>query len=267
MKLSFSTVGCPNWRWSEIVAAACDLGYNGIELRGLGEELYMPRVDRFRPERVADTRAGLTLHELSITCLSSDIWLHSAGGDPVSDMKGYLDLAAALGAPYVRVLCDSWGEPGQVDEELVFERLVALAPTALQQGVVLLVETNGVWADTKKLRKLIDRVATPAVAVLWDVNHPVRNFGEPVAETWDNIGSLVRHVHLKDSIVVGGKTHYKMLGYGDLPIAEALRRLKAAGYDDALSLEWVKRWNQDLEDAGVVFAHYIYQARKMWQEA
>ena len=38
MNLSFSTLGCPNWTWREIIAAAVDLRYNGIELRGIGED-------------------------------------------------------------------------------------------------------------------------------------------------------------------------------------------------------------------------------------
>ncbi len=268
MKLSFSTVGCPQWRWSDIVAAASDLGYDGIELRGLGEELYMPHVDRFRPERVADTRDGLEKRGLAITCLASDVPLHSRDGDPVAAMKDYLALAHALGAPYIRALGDSWGEPGaQVDEALVLARLRELAPEAERQGVALLVETNGVWSDTKKLRRLIDEAGSPAVAVLWDINHPVRNFGETVATTWDNIGGLVRHVHLKDSVSQNGKTVYKMLGYGDLPIGEALQKLKQSGFEGALSLEWVKRWNSELEESDVVFPHYIYQIRKMWQNA
>ena len=49
MKLSFSTVGCPDWSWGEIVAAASDLGYDGIELRGLGRELYTPGLSLFAP--------------------------------------------------------------------------------------------------------------------------------------------------------------------------------------------------------------------------
>ena len=56
MKFSFSTVGCPNWLWSEITAAALDLGYDGIELRGLGADLFVPEIKIFQPARRAATR-------------------------------------------------------------------------------------------------------------------------------------------------------------------------------------------------------------------
>lgn len=36
MKISFSTLGCPRWSWREILATACDLGYGGVEVRGVG---------------------------------------------------------------------------------------------------------------------------------------------------------------------------------------------------------------------------------------
>ena len=37
MKLAFSTLACPEWSWKDIYPMAHDLGYAGIEIRGLGE--------------------------------------------------------------------------------------------------------------------------------------------------------------------------------------------------------------------------------------
>ncbi|MCL2748079.1 MAG: sugar phosphate isomerase/epimerase [Oscillospiraceae bacterium] len=268
MRYCFSTVGCPDWSWGEIVAAARDLGYDGIELRGLGKELFTPDAAPFRPGQVSQTIDDLKAKGLAIACVSSDVLLHSAEGDQLGRAAAYIALAAALGAPYVRVLGDDWGQPGQnVDEARVRERLCALSPLAGQAGVVLLVETNGVWADTGKLRRLLEDVASPHVAVLWDINHPARYFGESPRTTWGNLGALVKHVHLKDSALVDGTLVYKMLGHGDLPIGEVLSLLKGGGFAGVLSMEWVKRWNADLEDAGVVFPHFIYKAKKMWQQA
>lgn len=57
-----------------------------------------------------------------------------------------------------------------------------------------------------------------------------------------------------------GKPHYKMLGEGDLPIANMMLALRSINYDGYVSLEWVKRWARDLSDAGVVFpqSHPLY---------
>ena len=48
-----------------------------------------------------------------------------------------------------------------------------------------------------------------------------------------------------------------MMGYGDIPLDEAIGSLLAKGYDGYFTLEWVKRWNKDLEEPGIVFAQYI----------
>ena len=38
MKLSFATLGCPNWTLEQIAANAQTMGYDGVELRGVAGE-------------------------------------------------------------------------------------------------------------------------------------------------------------------------------------------------------------------------------------
>ena len=268
MNLSFSTLGCPNWTWREIIAAAMDLHYNGIELRGIGEDIFLPKIDLFSPEHIRATREELAAKNLVIPCVTSDVCLHLNDKDYVASARLYIALAANIGAKYVRLLGDTGPAPLPfVDDALVASRLKELAPVAEASGVTLLVETNGVFAQTARLRKLIQEVNSPAVQVLWDLHHPVRYFNEPVALTYHNIGEFVRHVHIKDSVMENGVLHYKMVGYGNLPISECFKTLKAGGYDGFVSLEWTKRWNMELEDAGVVFYHFAHTVRRIWDKA
>lgn len=264
MKLSFSTVGCPGWSWFDIVAAAADLGYAGIEMRGVGDDLFRPDIRVFQPDSLPKTRAALERRGLQITCLASDVHLHDPAQDCGAILNRYLLLAQGLGVPGIRILGDNWGEPSpDIDAALVERRLAELAPLAQNAGVQLWVESNGVWADTARLKALIEAVGSSFVGVVWDIHHPYRYFGETPQTTAANIGPFVRHVHLKDSVMgANGKPAYKMLGYGDLPVSDCLRELKALGYDGCLSMEWVKRWNCDLEDAGVVLPHFAYQVRR-----
>ena len=53
-----------------------------------------------------------------------------------------------------------------------------------------------------------------------------------------------------------------MMGYGDVPVKEAIETLLYNGYDGYCTFEWVKRWNRELEDAGIVFAHYAYYMKR-----
>ena len=55
--LSFSTLGCPQWSFEKIVQCAADNGYQGIEIRGIQDQLDLPKCPEFStPERIAATR-------------------------------------------------------------------------------------------------------------------------------------------------------------------------------------------------------------------
>ncbi len=266
MKYSFSTLGCPNWRWQVVLSGARDLGYDGIEIRGLGDDLFAPRMHIFSPERIEKTKAQLKESGLEISCFATECKLFDIRHDVIADVSNYLSLASYMGCKTLRLLGggNAPGPQEEVNENLVLDRMQRLAPIAARSGVSLLIETNGIYADTARLRKLLMQVNSPYVGVLWDIHHPVRFFGETPAQTYANIGDLVRHVHLKDSVTDDqGNITYKMLTHGDLPVADAVDTLRRGGYNGYLSLEWTKRWNAELEDAGVVFAHYIKKIKAL----
>ena len=147
---------------------------------------------------------------------------------------------------------------GEVDDDKIAEALLQLADIAKGKNVTLLVETNGVYGDTARLRRLLDKVNRPEIAALWDIHHPYRYFGEDAKTTVKNLGAYIRHVHAKDSVVENGRIVYKMMGEGDLPVYDMLDALTAIDFDGFVSLEWVKRWMPDLTDAGIVFPHFAH---------
>ena len=260
MKLSFSTVGCPEWRWSEILSAASDLGYDGIEVRGIRKELYAPRIQEFSAQQAQASKATLRKLNLSISCLSTSCLLGDARvfNNSLYEGRANIDTAALMGVPYVRVFAEDTPHASiSVDESLVREGLTTLSQYAAQKGVCVLFETNGIYADTYKMAELMESVGNPALGVLWDVHHPYRFFGESPEQSVDNIGQWIRYIHLKDSIIPDSSVEYKMLGEGDLPIADAIAALQRIGYDGWYTLEWVRRWKMDLEEPAIVFAHFI----------
>ena len=269
MKLAFSTLGCPEWSWPEIVAMARDLGFDGIEIRGLGQEIHAARARPFTDGELAGTMDHLRSLNLDITCFSSACCLCDAArrSEVLAEGYEYVDLAARTGVPYVRVLGDVAPEiRGEVDDSVVVAGLASLADYAAYRKVTLLVETNGVYADSARLAALLDQVRNPAVAVLWDMHHPWRFFGEQPQQTWQNIGRYVRYVHVKDSVVENGRISYRMMGHGDLPLPEMLGLLAENGYDGYVSLEWVKRWSHDLEDAAIVFPNFANYMQDFMRE-
>ncbi|MDD4797160.1 MAG: AMP-binding protein [Eubacteriales bacterium] len=265
MKLAFSTLGCPDFDWSDIYSMAKDFGFDGIEMRGLGDDIFSVHAPPFRKDTLPKTVALLRRLRLEIPCLSTGCALRYAhrADETRREIFEYIDLAHELGTPYIRILADRTADvQGEVDDAQILCALRALAPYAEERGVTLLVETNGVYTDTARLRRLLDDAASDAVAALWDLHHPYRFAGESPEQTVQNLGAYIKYTHIKDSVMQDGQVSYRVMGEGDLPLCALMRALRSINYDGYISLEWIKRYAPDLSDPGVVFpqfANYMSQ--------
>ena len=259
MKISFSTLACPDFEWSDIYSMAKDFQFDGIEIRGLGNDIFSVKAKPFSDAQLPKTVEKLKTLGLEIPCLSSGACLKFADKqeETTAEITAYAKLANRLGTPYIRILADLEPQPvDEVDDDAIAEFLKKLVPVAEEYNVTLLVETNGVYCDTKRLKKLLDKVGSRKIAALWDMHHPYRFKGELPSETVANLGEYIKYTHTKDSVSNNGKIEYKLMGEGDMPIKEMLEALKNVGYTGYVSLEWVKRWSNNLCDAGIVIPHY-----------
>ena len=116
--------------------------------------------------------------------------------------------------------------------------------------MLLLVETNGVYADTARLRDLLVRAESDSVGALWDMHHPYRFAGESPELTVQNLGVYIKYTHIKDSVMENGKVSYRLMGEGDLPVDAMMRALRSINYEGYVSLEWVKKYMPDLVQRG-----------------
>lgn len=257
MKISFSTLGCPEWSFPEIISVASDLGYDGIEIRGIQRELYAPDIECFTDSRQLEaTKKQLKRLSLAIPCLASSCNLNFESD--IEKAKAYVDTASALGAPYIRLLGNATPEPSDdISLKVIMPNLIEIASYAKDKSVTPLIETNGFFAKTKTLGAMFKELEDANVGILYDIHHPYRFFGEEPAYTIDNIGPFIKHVHIKDSVRDGKQIKYKIVGEGSLPVKETIRLLNGAGYTGFYSLEWVKRWDLTLEEPGIAFAHFI----------
>ena len=265
MKLCFSTLGCPGWSWPDIVVAAKDIGMDGIEVRCIGNQLYAPQCAEFKPDAIPATLRVLDQLGLTIPCLDSNatIAIQMLTQDAMQESRDYIDLAERIGTKYVRVMCVGVPEPVECSFETCLANYSELCSYGESKGVTPLLETNGEFAKSETIMKLMDMVPSDNKGILWDVHHPFRFYGESPEYTYGIIKPLLRHVHIKDSVVKDGKIVYRMMGKGDVPVKETMLLLMDNGYDSFVSLEWVKKWQPDLEDAGVVFPNFANFAHKV----
>lgn len=264
MKFAFSTLGCPDWDWRDILSVAHDFKYDGIEIRGLGRELYAPRISILQPDALPETKRKLTELNLELSCLTSAVYLFDKSNrDQMLDMgRAYIDTAARAGIANVRVMGDLTPQPSpDIDVDYVLENLKILAAYAGGKQVKVLLETNGVFADTSLSAEVLLRVGEPQAGILWDVHHPFRFMQEDAATSYAHVKPYLAYLHMKDSQILDGQLVYRMMGFGDVPNEQILGLLFKDDFSGYVSLEWVKRWNSNLTEPDIVFPHFINYAR------
>ena len=247
MKLSFSTRGWESLNWEEWLCLAQEMRFGGIEIYNPQRNAALfDRSGPFHKYTAGATLRALSDAGISIPCLDSSIDISMPDGE--RGAAALIDMAAELRVPCVSVVALN------DDEDRVRGALTRLLPAAGEKRVTLLIKTSGIYADTARLRQVMDHFACDELAALWDMHHPYRDHGETAAQTITNLGAYVRHVHLRDSDDSGA---YNLVGEGTLPIAEMMRALSSVNYDGFISIEWKPEWMEDLQDPQVIFPHFV----------
>jgi sugar phosphate isomerase/epimerase len=262
LPLGFSTLGCPTWDWRAIVDFASAHEFSAIELRGIKDAMDLTKCPEFQPGRIAETMRDLEAHGLVISDLGASTNLHeakdAAGAAGMAEARSFIDLAAALHVPYIRVFGNKFiaGIPREQTLERVGAALRVLGEYAREKNVVVLVETHGDFTDSPTVREIIQRADSKGAAVLWDAHHTFAFGKEEPEASVRMLGSLIRHTHLKDSVPSGTDRKYVLTGTGEVPVRRQVQALANSGYKGFYNFEWEKRWHPEIEEPDVAFAQY-----------
>ena len=251
MKLSFSTRGWADMSWDSLLETALDMKFTGIEVYNLWK--FPALTDRggpFHPHKIAATVRQLKDKKLSIPCLDTSLDLSDCDLSETF-LPQMLRHARDLQVPYIV----AWASRGDAEGEAMVRRNVdGVLELAGELGVCILLKTSGIFADTGRLRSFLEEYASDDLAALWDMHHPFRDFGESADTTIKNLGTYVKHVHLRDS---DDADTYNLIGEGNLPVADMMRALSSINYDGFISLEWKPEWMEDLTDREIIFPHFV----------
>jgi len=242
MKYAFMSFSCPELGLEEMLCVAKRMGYDAVEPRieanhKHGIELEADRATRARIKaQVAE--AGVPLCCVATSRSYAD---PAKTGEQTELTHRCIDLAADVGAPRLRVfggmLPDGLSREAAVD--LVASSLRAAADHAAERDVVLCVETHDGWCNPQHLAAVMRRADHSAVAVNWDIMHPVRAGGATMDEAFEALRPWIRHVHFHDGADTGGQLKLLPIGEGSIDHRRAVRLLMADGYDGYLSGEWI----------------------------
>jgi len=260
MKIAFSTLGCPTWDLDTIVGRAVEYGYDGVDFRGLGEELEVYNLPAFT--RLADStrrkieEAGLTVSGFSSSARMFDD-TPQARNQSLDAVLRYRELCLAFDTGFIRVFGGSLkGMPREEAIKISVDTLEQMAELA-GPDIAIAVETHDDWVATEPLAKVLEQVQAPNVCALWDLHHPYRLAGEEPKRSYENLGKFTRYTHVKDSkLQSDGRYRPALAGQGDIPLAELIGLLLNGGFDGYFTLEWEKRWMPDIAEAEIAFPAY-----------
>ena len=267
MKLAFSTLGCPDWTFQEILDNAQKMGFNGIEIRGIENEMNVAKIPYFKSSQWKDTQKRLEDHNLQIVNLGTSANFHDEAkwDAALTEAKEAIDMAESIGVPYIRIFGDKIPNPSDRDKAL---QLIAKGWTQVYRysegkKVTPLVEVHGDFNNMEIFKDIFRYFDHPKFAVLWDIEHSYKVYEKNFLEFFGFIRRYTKHVHVKDTKKVNGEWKLQNLGKGSIPIALHIALLSVTNYDGFISLEWEKKWHPELDDCSVAFPEYIDLVRKV----
>ena len=270
-------MGCPKWDWNTIVKNTSQWGFAALELRGIQDQMDLPKCAEFSGTRLKGTLQDLSAAGLVISDLGASAQMHEP--DPVKrakymdEARRFIDLAHQMHTPYVRVFPNQFvpGEDKQVTFARISDGLHELGEYAAARG------RDG---DRRIARRVPPRPRTSSR--FWRAQNrrtspfsgtrttPASKGRSPPTRS-RQLGKYTRHTHLKDSVPIPGKPkedrHYVLTGTGDIPVKETVRVLASNRYKGYYCFEWEKRWHPDIDEPEVAFPHYAKTMRQYLAEA
>ncbi len=269
--LSFSTLGCPAWTFSQAIQHASTNRYDGIEIRGIKGDLDLPNNPLFSASNIASTRREAEDKKLTIVNLGSSANMHFL--DPkkhqinLDDAKKYIDLAYQLNCPYIRVFPNDL--PKDQDEKAtvgaIISSLVELGDYAKSSGVKVLLESHGKVIKSDMLLYIMQEANHKNVGLVWDFFNMWSVTKEAPAEMYNQLKKFIFHTHIKDAMLTEKGETYTLLGEGNAPVKEALHALKSGGYTGFYSFEWEKLWHPEIQEPEIALPHYAKNFSNYWE--
>ncbi|MHB1179587.1 MAG: sugar phosphate isomerase/epimerase family protein [Daejeonella sp.] len=261
--LSFSTLGCPDWTFNQIVDFGGMHKYDGLEIRGLSRQLDLTKTKEFNTkESRAATSKLMEDRGLKFVGLGSSATLHFAGKNErtknLDEGRRFIDLAQEIDCPYVRVFPNNFPKDQERNQtlDLITKGLLELAEHAKGSKVTVLLETHGDLVYADDLVSILNAAHHKHTGLVWDISNMWTVTKEPPVDVYKKLKKFIRHTHIKDAKLVDGKLQYTLLGKGEVPIFAGINELVNDNFRGYYSFEWEKMWHPEIAEPEIALAHF-----------
>jgi sugar phosphate isomerase/epimerase len=263
MRISFSTLACPTWNVNQVIDAAVQYGFDGIELRFIENDDRLWERPEFKGSGLAATKRRLGDAGLRISCVDTSCFFHHPDAQKrqasLEMGQSMIQLAAELGAPSIRVFGDRV-QPGATRAatmEWVAKGVGTLGEYGRSHKVETWLETHGDFARTADTVQILQAAATQNAGAIWDPLNSFSEFGEDPGAGIATLGARLRHTHIKDARK--GTTPWEpvLTGTGDFPATRVVQLLREHDFKGFISFEWEKRWHPQIAEPEVALPQFM----------
>jgi sugar phosphate isomerase/epimerase len=267
--LSFSTLGCPDWTLDKILDVAVANNYPGLEIRGIQRQMDLSKSPLFNSDAsIKETKKKFSDRNVKMVGFGSSAAMHHADqaerSKAMDEAKRFIEIADKAGCPYVRVFPNNLPKDTAKEKtmELITAGLNELAEFSKDTNVKVLMETHGdlIWSDD--LVKVMNNVDARQVGLVWDISNMWTVTKEDPKLVYEKIRKWVRHTHIKDISLAGGKETYTLFGEGDVPALETIDLLAKNDYKGYYSFEWEKMWHPEIAEPEIAIPQYAQVMKK-----
>ncbi|CAM3086474.1 sugar phosphate isomerase/epimerase family protein [Rariglobus hedericola] len=242
MLYSFMSFSSTQLNLTDTLALAKRLGYDAIEPRPGWDHRHGIELSTTPSERAA-IRRQITDSGIAVACLAPGLRFANpaTASQQLAEASAYIDLAADIGAPLLRVFGGELGAGIDRDTAIVnvADALRSLVPQARARGVKICMETHDAWTNPDHVAAVLERVNDPHVRAVWDVMHPLRASGWSIRDAFDRLRPWIEHVHIHDGTFEKSKLEFAPIGRGLYDIPAVFACLAEMNYTGYLSGEWI----------------------------
>lgn len=265
--VAFSTLACPGWSIPTVIKEAVEFGYEAIEWRGGPEGHIQPTMSSSEKTTLQKMSRDAGLTALAVTAYTSFVSsLAVERQSHVDELRRYADLAAEIGADYIRAFLGELPAGTGLTPSIyqnILDSLNAASEYATSVGVRIAVEPHDNFTRSAIVSPLFDRDRShPELRVIWDLGNTFAA-GEEPDQGFALLGDRLAYVQVKDGIRQGSMWQLCALGQGNVPLAQAFTLLLENGYEGAFSVEWEYAWHPELDSPEVALPAARWTIQKL----
>jgi len=258
VKLSFWTLGTPDWTNEQVADAAQRYGFDGVDLRcAVGRNVSVQST----PEELAALQELFMSRGVEIASLLAYNERGNAEGVDwaavTTDLLAHARLANRMGVPNMRINATEPARDSTWDAYLEGFAKAIRTTLAESSDLTLNMQNHPGSLKVAQVVRLAEMVGDSRFGAGLSPDHCV-DMDEEVIEATKLVSPHVKQLHLADrERTAEGKLRACLPGTGFVPNREVLAIARGAGFDGWVSFKWEKPTYPDLPDADVALPHFM----------